>query len=68
MNFKLEIAGISLIQIRSWFIETGFNESAEITNKMQPCDRIYYSNVYWRLNMFRAAYRSSTGALNCICV
>jgi len=38
----------------------------EITNKMQPCNRIYYSNVCWRLNMFRAAYRSSSGALNCI--
>ena len=42
-------------------------ESVEITNKMQPCNRIYYSNVYWRLNMFRAAYRSSLGAPNCIC-
>jgi len=21
---------------------------------MQPCNRIYYSKVYWRLNMFRA--------------
>jgi hypothetical protein len=29
---------------------------------MQPCIRIYYS-VHWRLNMFRAAYRSSSGAL-----
>jgi hypothetical protein len=37
------------------------------TNKMQPCNRIYYSKVYWRLNMFRAANRSSSGALNCIC-
>ena len=36
------------------------------TNKMQLCNRIYYSKVYWRLNMFRAAYRSSSGALNCI--
>jgi len=35
----------------------------EITNKMQPCFRIYYSTVHWRLNMFRAAYRSSSGAL-----
>jgi len=34
---------------------------------MQPCNRIYYSNIYWRLNMFRAAYRSSSGAPNCIC-
>jgi hypothetical protein len=36
------------------------------TNKMQVCNRIYYSKVYWRLNMFRAAHRSSSGALNCI--
>jgi hypothetical protein len=37
------------------------------TNKMQLCNRIYYSKVYWRLSMFRAAHRSSSGALNCIC-
>ena len=37
------------------------------TNKMQLCNRIYYYKVYWRLNMFRAAHRSSSGALNCIC-
>jgi len=37
------------------------------TNKMQLCNRIYYSKVYWRLNMFLAAHRSSSGALNCIC-
>jgi hypothetical protein len=30
---------------------------------MQPCNRIYYSTVHWRLNMIRAAYRSSSGAL-----
>jgi len=24
------------------------------TNKMQLCNRIYYSKVYWSLNMFRA--------------
>ena len=42
-------------------------KSVEITNKMQPCNRIYYSKVYWRLSMFRAAHRSSSGALNCIC-
>ena len=35
----------------------------EITNKMQPCVRIYYSTVHWRLNMFRAAYRSASGPL-----
>ena len=37
------------------------------TNKMQLCNRIYYSKVFWRFNMFRAARRSSSGALNCIC-
>jgi len=37
------------------------------TNKMQLCNIIYYSKVYWRLNKFRAAHRSSSGALNCIC-
>jgi len=34
---------------------------------MQPCNRIYYFKIYWRLNMFRAAYRLSSGASNCIC-
>jgi hypothetical protein len=34
---------------------------------MQLCNRIYYSKVFWSLNMFRAARRSSSGALNCIC-
>ena len=29
--------------------------TVEITNKMQPCNSIYYSKIYWRLNMFRAA-------------
>jgi len=37
--------------------------SVEITNKMQLCNRIYCSTVHWRLNMFRAGYRSSSGAL-----
>jgi hypothetical protein len=37
--------------------------SREIINKMQPCIRIYYSTVRWRLNMFRAAHRSSSGAV-----
>jgi hypothetical protein len=35
----------------------------EITNKKQPCNRIYYSTFHWRLNMFWAAYRSSSEAL-----
>jgi hypothetical protein len=33
----------------------------EITNTMQPCTRIYYSNVYQMLNMLRATHRSSSG-------
>jgi hypothetical protein len=37
--------------------------TGEITNKMQPCNSIYYSTVHWRLNMFWAAYRSSSGVL-----
>ena len=36
------------------------------TNEMQVCNTVYYSKVYWRFNMFRAAHRSSSGALNCI--
>jgi len=39
------------------------HNSVEITNKMQPCNRIYYSTTHSRLNMFWAAYRSSSGAL-----
>jgi hypothetical protein len=35
------------------------------TNKTQLCNRIYYSKVYWRLNMFQEVHRSSSGALNC---
>jgi hypothetical protein len=42
-------------------------EFLEITNKMQPCNWIYYSKIYWKLNMFRATYRSSSGAPNRIC-
>ena len=30
------------------------------TNKMQLCNRIYCSKVYWRLNMFRAAVAKAT--------
>jgi hypothetical protein len=37
------------------------------TIKMQLCNRIYYFKVYWRLNIFRAAHRSSSGGLNCCC-
>jgi hypothetical protein len=38
-----------------------------MTNKMQPCNRIYYFKIYWRLNMFRAAHCSLSGAPNSIC-
>jgi len=34
---------------------------------MQPRNRIYHSKIYWRFSMFRAAYRSPWGVLNCIC-
>ena len=34
---------------------------------MRPCNRIFYPKIYWRLNMFRAAYLSSSGTPNCIC-
>jgi hypothetical protein len=34
---------------------------------MQLYNRIYYSKDFWMLDMFRAAHRSSSGALNCIC-
>jgi hypothetical protein len=37
------------------------------TSKMQLCNRIYYSKFYWRIDIFRAAHRSSSGALNCTC-
>jgi hypothetical protein len=37
--------------------------SVEITNKTKSCNRINYSTIHWRPNMFRAAYRSSSGAL-----
>jgi hypothetical protein len=33
------------------------------TNKMQNCNRIYYSQVYWRLNMFPTAHHSSSGVM-----
>jgi len=50
----------SIVQL--WF-HTAHQDSVEITNKMQPCNRTYYSTVHWRLDMFRAVYRSSSGAL-----
>jgi hypothetical protein len=34
----------------------------EVTNKMQPCTRIYYSSVCQLLNMFWVTHRSSSGA------
>jgi hypothetical protein len=33
------------------------------TKTVQLCNRIYYSKVFQRLNMFRAAHRLSSGAL-----
>ena len=53
---------VCTIQLILWQSKQKY-EIVEITNKMQHCNRIYYSTVHWRLNMFRAAYRSSSGAL-----
>jgi hypothetical protein len=50
-----------------WSLSLFVIESVEITNKMQPYNRIYYSSAHQKLNMFRAAHRSSSGARNCIC-
>jgi len=36
--------------------------SVAITKKMQLGNRIYYSTVHYKLNMFRAVCRSSSGA------
>jgi hypothetical protein len=54
---------LHLIQTNTDPSNSPYFDSIEITNKMQPCNRIYYSTVHWRLNMFRAAYRPSSGAL-----
>jgi hypothetical protein len=59
----ISIAVLSLIIMDPCIVD----DSVKNANKMQLCNRIYYSKVYWRLNMFRAAHRSSSGALNCVC-
>jgi len=51
------------VECDKFFVMISLYSSVEITNKMQPCNRIYHSTVHWQLNMFRAAYRSSSGAL-----
>ena len=60
-TFWLYLAIISLRHVTD--LHTDKVVSVEITNKMQPCNRIYYSTVHRRLSMFRAAYRSPAGAL-----
>jgi hypothetical protein len=50
------------IRRRTWsptFLK--FIKLIERTNKMQPCSRIYYSNVSQLLNMFRATHCPSSG-------
>jgi hypothetical protein len=47
-------------------IDYSYHSLSRNTNKMQLCNRIYFK-VFWRLNMFRPANSSSSGALNCIC-
>jgi hypothetical protein len=56
---NLEWGGGGIARCPHWTSEN----SGEIANQMQPCNRIYYSTVHWRLNMFRAAHRSSSGVL-----
>jgi hypothetical protein len=55
-NVKSAYYNIHLIIMRSNSLWLSRN-----TNKVQLCNRIYHSKVYWRLNMFRAAHRSSSG-------
>ena len=62
----IEIRWIQLVLDFEMFSNVFFILSRN-TNKMQLCNRMYCSKVYWRLNMFRAAHRLSSGALNCIC-
>jgi hypothetical protein len=50
-----------------WFIYPCGERPLSRLSGNQTFNRIYYSKVYWRLNMFRATYRSSSGALNFIC-
>ena len=50
-----------------WFYKHQ-HDTVEITNKMQPCNRIHRSTVHLRLNMFRAAYDSSSGVLTVFAV
>jgi len=56
---------IALVQDKDrWrFLVNAVINLVEIIKKMQLCIIIYYSTVHWRLNMFRAAYRSSSGTL-----
>jgi hypothetical protein len=75
METQLNTLIYSLFNHMTWLISQGSRkfislhteESVETTNKMQPCNRIYYSKIYRRLDMFRAAYRSSSAVPNCIC-
>jgi len=66
ISVKTQLILIFFFFLYSW-TRASQHESVEITNKMQPCHRIYYSRIYWRFNRFRAAHRSSSGAPNCIC-
>jgi hypothetical protein len=47
--------------------EISVYNSVEIATRWSFVTEFFNSKVYWRLNMFRAAHRSSSGALNCIC-
>jgi len=65
-NLNIWIKHVLTISQHLWltdYTQLWICDSIEITNKMQPCNRIYYSTVHWRLHMFSAAYRSSSGVL-----
>jgi len=58
---RLSVSSVTATVAKKHCTSTEFYHT-EITNKMQLCTRIYYSNVYQLLNRFRATHRSSSGA------
>jgi len=58
LSYSLTTIIPSMQNIRIWQYDL-----LETTNKLQPCNRIYYSTVRQRLNVFQAVRRLSSGAL-----
>ena len=69
MGFNSGFKGLNFVkfEVTSLFEKFKAASLSRNSNKMQFCNRNYYSKVYRRLKMCRAAHRSSSGALNCIC-